>query len=669
MITSTQILIKKYNYHQVNEGKITGSARVYQVNNYTDYQKIYIKINNQRYYFITTNNIYHCGDQLELSGMIQKNASSHTPGGFNYQEYLKHQDVYGKITIDEIKVIGHYFSLGAFHEYASMYLYQNYDDYYNGMLAALLIGDKNRFDENLQTQINQIGISHLFVISGLHIEVISKALFIIFNKIKVKEKIKILLVLMILLFYYMLTNFMVSILRVLISFIFQYFLSQKMKSITRYDRFSFNVLLVLIINPYYLFSYSFLLSYIIVLGILLIQKKLKQEKGFKSFIYNNLMISSTSTLISLPLVIKINNEINFLSIIYNLFFIPLITYLVLPFSFLIVFVPFLKNVYYYIYYYFNYLTDVCAKIDFLTLVFPQSAKIVIILYYLCFFLLMFNWKRKTKIKLYFAYGVIILIWLVNPYLQMRNEIHFLSLPTGDATFICSKHQQVNVLIDTGDYDATELVNFLRRKGVKKIDAVIISHGDSDHIGGLISMINEFYIKKIYVGIYDQTSINYLKKLYYDKLYLVKAGDVIKIGNLLFDVLFPINDYRDINNNSLVIMARLFNLKILFTGDIERKAELDLINKYPSLSFDILKVAHHGSKTSSSDELLKKYRFKYAIAMNGYANQFNFPSSIIVERFKTIPTVKMYNTMEYGTITIVQSSITKKIKFTFSYQNN
>lgn len=669
IITSIRIVVRNFNFNQLVEGEIKAIAKVYQVENYQDYQKVYLKIRNGKYYFISEERVYHSGDRLQVNGIISKVSRSNTPNGFDYQQYLKYQNIFGKITLKSVKILSHQFSLNSLHESVSMYIYQNYDSSYSGMLAALLIGNKDQLDDDLQKQINQIGISHLFVISGLHIEVISKTLFVILDKLRLKKRFQNSLIFLVLLFYYLLTSFMVSILRVLISFIFQSFLKKQLRPITIFDRFFLNVVIVLLINPYYLFSYSFILSYLIVFGILLIQKKLKQGRGFKSFIYNNLMISTTSTLISLPIIVNISNEINFLSIIYNLFFIPLITYLILPFSFLTIIIPPLKNIYQYLYAFFRFLTSFCSKLELLTITFPKPSFIIIFIYYLVFLLLIWSLTTKIKLRLVALFLLVIVVWLIQPYLQITNEIHFLSLPTGDATLISTNHQQTNILIDTGDCNAEELVVFLKRKGIRTIDGVIISHGDSDHIGGLASLIDEFKINNVYVGVYDQTSIEYVSHLQKIKMHLVKAGDVIKFNRLVFNVLFPIKDYHNINNNSLVIMAKLFNISILFTGDIEQQAELDLVRKYPHLHFDLLKVAHHGSNTSSSMELLKSYQFKYAIAMNGYSNQFGFPAYNVVRRYQDLIGVKMYNTIDYGTITLIQNPINKKIRFSFSYEKN
>ncbi len=669
VILTSRIIITEIIFNQLNEGPINCNATVYKVENKLEYQKVYIKIKKGKLYFISKDLIYQSGDQLHIIGNIERNTTSHTPGSFNYQKFLKYQNIYGKVVINNVYKIGSKFAINSLHESVSKYLYQHYDDSYNSILAALLIGNKDRIDDDLQNKINQIGISHLFVISGLHIEVISKALFLGLNKFKLKKELQNIIVFGVLIFYYILTSLMVSILRVMIGFIFNNFLKKQLKILTVLDRYFFNILIVLLINPYYLFSYSFLLTYVIVFGILLISRYLKREKTLKNFIYNNILISFTSTLISMPIIVNISNEINFLSIMYNLFYIPFITYLVLPLSFLIIICPPIKIIYHYLYSFFVTSISFCSKIDFFTFSFSRPSSIFIFIYYLFFILSTFKFKKKIKITSISIYILLIIIWLLSPYFRITNEIHFLNLPNGDSTLITTNNQLTNILIDTGDVDAEELVGFLKRKGIKKLDGVIISHGDTDHIGGLDSLINEFKIENIYIGIYDYTSIRYLSNIKKINIHLVKTKDIIKINNLSFNVLGPNKNYDDINNNSLVLLGNVFGIKILFTGDIEKKAELDLIKIYPYLKFDILKIAHHGSNTSSSIELLNNYKFKIAVGMNGYMNQFSFPSELIVKRFNNISNVKIFNTVEYGTISIKQNPISKKIKFSFSYKNS
>ena len=148
---------------------------------------------------------------------------------------------------------------------------------------------------------------------------------------------------------------------------------------------------------------------------------------------------------------------------------------------------------------------------------------------------------------------------------------------------------------------------------------------------------------------------------------MKKGDEFFIDKFYFKILWPSFDQKDVNNNSLVIYSIIFNQRILFTGDIEKKAEEELVRNVNKIKVDILKVAHHGSNTSTHELFLKSVRFKIAVAMNGYNNQFGFPTKAVIDRIKNIPNTIFYNTIYTGTITIYSYPWSKKMKISTSFK--
>ena len=136
--------------------------------------------------------------------------------------------------------------------------------------------------------------------------------------------------------------------------------------------------------------------------------------------------------------------------------------------------------------------------------------------------------------------------------------------------------------------------------------------------------------------------------------------------MYFKVLWPSSNQLDVNNNSLVIYSEIFNTKFLFTGDIEKEAEIKFARKYKNLCVDILKVAHHGSKTSSINEFLNCVKFRYAVAMNGYQNTYGFPHQTVVKRINGLENVMMLNTIEFGTITFFRKGRNSTLKIRTSF---
>ena len=611
------------------------------------YEKIYIRRKNSldKYYFNISDKYYHIGDLIKIKGNVELPTKEKTPRGFNNQEYLRHQGIIGKIRIIDISIIDHKFHLNYLHEALSRYINNHYDYISKELIAALTIGNKYNMSIELKDNINKLGISHLFVISGLHIELL--ATLILFFLKKLKNKIKYLITLIILIFYYTLAGFGISILRVIIAFIINRILNKQTKVLTPLDKISLNALIVIIINPFNLFSYSFLLSYSIVMGITLLSNLDSFKYKFNSFVLtylkDMLIISINSMLISLPLIMRMGEKINLLLIIYNLFFIPFVSYILLPLSFITLIIPPLSYIYHYIGIFFFKITSFLANITFLEINFPKISIIILILYYLLYaFIIIIKNKRKKSVFSIIYFIFILLIYL-SPNLNIHNNVYFLSLPIGDSILIREKYNQTNILIDCGE-ENSELISFLNNNGIRRIDAVIISHGDNDHIGGLDKVIKEKKVKSIFLSYYDKTSQIITKKIldkYQKKIpvYYLKDKDQFMISSFTFNVLSPNHDYGSINDNSLVLYAKIFGYNYLFTGDIEKKAEEDLIKKYPNIDVDILKVSHHASNTSSSMDFLKTYKPRISIAMNGYNNHFGFPNQKTIHNFQSLMIIK------------------------------
>ena len=254
------------------------------------------------------------------------------------------------------------------------------------------------------------------------------------------------------------------------------------------------------------------------------------------------------------------------------------------------------------------------------------------------------------------------------------------LDNGDCSLIITPKGKT-ILIDGGGNDNYNigdnvLIPFLLKKGINTIDYIFISHMDSDHVKGILTVMEKLTVKNVTIGIQYEKSTNYeefikiinIKKI---RCRVVKKQDVLKIeNNLYFDILWPDNNQfileNILNNNSMVCKLNYKSFSMLFTGDIEEKAEQKILNEYGScnnlniLKSTVLKVGHHGSKTSSSDDFIKEVNPKYVFIGVGKNNKFGHPSKEIISKFEN-NNVKIYRTDIMGEITILVSE-SGKIKF-------
>ena len=281
-----------------------------------------------------------------------------------------------------------------------------------------------------------------------------------------------------------------------------------------------------------------------------------------------------------------------------------------------------------------------------------------------------KYKIYLNKKKYFKNVFIIILILFLFHLIPQNlEISFVDVGQGDCTFIVTPTKKT-ILIDGGGSDSNEfdvgkstLLPYILDKGYTKIDYIFISHFDQDHVGGIATILQEIRVGKVIISKQWENSKNYQKFLEIIKekkipVVIVKMGDRVNIEKgLYFDILWPSNEniQENILNNNSVVMRLYYNsFSILFTGDIEEKAEREILKIYnkekDKLFSDVLKVAHHGSKTSTIEEFLNNVNPKLALIGVGKNNMFNHPSEETITRLKKYK-IGIYRTDEGGEITI------------------
>ena len=235
------------------------------------------------------------------------------------------------------------------------------------------------------------------------------------------------------------------------------------------------------------------------------------------------------------------------------------------------------------------------------------------------------------------------------------HVHFLNVGKADCAYI--KCEDKNILIDAADKDFSDtVVEYLKRLNVEKFDLVAISHPHRDHIGQMDKVIETFKIDKFIEPKVPKnimpTSVTYENMLtalnkHSVNLKTAKANEKFKIGNLKFEILGPISAGKSLNNNSLVLKITYKNISFLFTGDAEQPEESAIINAGFNLKSTVLKVAHHGSNTSSTYKFLGKVSPKYAVISVG-PDRSNLPKEKTLKRLNKFCD-KIYRTDMNGTV--------------------
>ncbi len=249
---------------------------------------------------------------------------------------------------------------------------------------------------------------------------------------------------------------------------------------------------------------------------------------------------------------------------------------------------------------------------------------------------------------------------VNPGIM---EVHFLDVGQGDATLItCGNHA---MLIDTGDdTKGTAIQNYLQKRKIKKLDYLILTHPDADHIGGAPVIITKFDIDKVFVSNFEKDTKTYEKLIQSLDHKRLKArtplvGSKYYLGMASFTILAPGDEYDNPNDASVSLLVKNGNNKFLFTGDAGEAAEEDMLDADLDLAADVYHVGHHGSRYSTSKEFLKAVKPSYAVISCGEDNSYGHRHAETLNAFRT-GGIEVYRTDEAGTV--VASSDGKKITF-------
>jgi competence protein ComEC len=239
-----------------------------------------------------------------------------------------------------------------------------------------------------------------------------------------------------------------------------------------------------------------------------------------------------------------------------------------------------------------------------------------------------------------------------PIQQVTTDLSIHYIDVGQADSILIKNKEHSMLIDAGNNaDGPLLVDYLKEQNITKIDYVVGTHPHEDHIGGLDDIINNFEIQEVYlpeVMTTTKTFEDVLDSIENNNLEITipTIGDIFKIGEMNFEVIYTGTDEKDLNASSIVLKMTFGNHSYLFTGDTTEEVEKTFLDK--NINIDILKVAHHGSKYSTCNEFLKKATPTYAIISVGEDNSYNHPELETLTRLKQY-TKNIYMTKDLGTI--------------------
>ena len=657
------------------------------------------------------------GDIIKIEGeyIIPNQARNYM--GFDYKEYLKTLKICGSVKSNNIEIIrkNQGYKIFTLANKIAKLIKNKFDENLNkedaSIAKGILLGETTEIEEKIQENFRVSNISHILAVSGMHVTYLIFGINIVF-KGKLGKRKTAFLVIFFLIIYMFITGFSPSVVRAGIMgilLIFSKLLYRKNDILTS---LSISIFLILIYNPFLIKNIGLQFSYIGTIGIILFYKNvydffnnIKNKKRkyifnrkFYIFIDKIIEILSVSISVQITIIPIILFNFNFFSV-YFLITNLLTSVIIGPIIIMCVAELIIPSVFTYILKLALELLILISKIGdlpFSKVYIPTPKFYQILIYYLCIFVLNFiysiyhrkdlnntvirirnlialgKYKLKQKRRTFLSCVIlIVIIILLFRFIPKKLKINFVDVGQGDCTFIVTPKNKTILIdgggssIDSWDVGKKILLPYILDRGYRKIDYIIVSHFDQDHVGGLFTVMEEIKVGKVIISKQGENSENYKKfkeivKKNHINVFVMNKGETLKIEkDLYFDFLWP-NDSKIIsenilNNNSIVCKLNYKKFSMLFTGDIEEIAEKQILLDYKknlqNLKSTILKVGHHGSKTSSIQEFIDAVKPKITLIGVGENNKFGHPNDLVIKRLEKCGS-KIFRTDKNGEISII-----------------
>jgi competence protein ComEC len=632
------------------------------------------------------------GNIISLRGTFIKGQEERNPGEFNYNKYLRTNGISGLLTcygINNFKIRNpkRNFSkslIFSIRKSIDRSISQLHDKETAALLRGLLLADRSEIDYQTRTNFVNAGVIHVLAVSGLHTGFIILFLLILLGRFNLYLR-SALTVAGIIVFM-IITGMHASVVRasIMALVIIIAFLANRSTNLVNSTFLA--ALIILLVKPFDLYNPGFQLSFCAVLSIgfiypILNEKLLKINfvlahnfiKRFLQFC----IISFSAQLGTIPLTMTYFGKLSLISILANLIVIPAVGIIIaieivtLIFN---LFLPQIAIVYGWandlIVHYILKLINFSGHLSFSHLNIASFSIYDAFIFYALLAVVLFSLKRISS-RLAFA-GILILSVLNfyifssidNKQFLKKGELNVLMIDVGQGdSFLVYFPNGKTALVDAGSvsefYDNGErvIIPLLNYLGINKINYGFVSHMDLDHYGGFLSLIHDKKIMKIYKPKIDSQDIvdirfeKYLRKNNVPYSYYNKKE--ISIGHTKIYILNNKNDDFYVsaskNNRSGALKFVFGKESILFTGDMEKQEEEHLEDIYRKfLNSNVLKIAHHGSITSSSIKFINFVKPEISLISVGIQNRFGHPSSIVVNRLKSIGS-KVFRTDKAGAV--------------------
>ncbi|TJX14748.1 DNA internalization-related competence protein ComEC/Rec2 [Tissierella creatinini] len=614
------------------------------------------------------------GDRIQINGLLKEPNKNTNPKLFNQKLFLLSDGIHNTMSVNDYSIVlieennSIIYKLIDNFSQATISLFNKHLSERNAqIMTSIILGKSSLLMEEDISYYRELGLAHVLAVSGLHIGIIAGFILLIFSRIGIKRRYNFVITLGIIWIYIFFIGLPPSAIRAGLMFTILYFSKLSHEPYDGLNSIYASMILCLLLNPYWLFNIGFQLSYAATISLLILSSRISIYSTRIKAIKTAITILGVNIGL-LPIQSYYFNSIHLLGIISNVVIVPFLSIgLVLGMIMLIlqVTIPILNmgvgtalDMILTIQY---KLMEIIYSMDVISFNIFSPGILEIGIYYILILILFrlidinrFPFYMNKTIFYYLLLFTLILAIDIN--FKDDIEIDFIDVGQGDSILI--KTQAQNFLMDTGgspvesfDIGKNITLPYLKKQGIFKLQGVIITHFDEDHSQGLAAIIDEIKIDKIFASYLPQGELLKNIKKKNIPIILLKKNDYILLdNNTSLQIIWPFDNIEELssNNKSLISILNYKDYKVLLTGDIEREVELSLKDDLSKVN--ILKVPHHGSSTSSSQELLGVIKPEASIISVGRNNFYSHPNDDVIERLQYIGS-EIYRTDDMGMIRI------------------
>lgn len=598
------------------------------------------------------------GNMVEIGGIKKEFQIDRNPGSFNEREYYYGINIILKCEGISYRVVDE--RINEFQGFTD-YIKEQFGNMLSercprkeaGIFKAMVYGDKSSLDNNVKELYSNGGISHILAVSGLHISIMGMGAYKILRRLLPPKWSGVLSTLFMIL-YGIITGGTVSSVRAIIMFLVNLLSKLSGNAYDIKNAVCVAAICLLVKNPFYITNSSFQMSFGAMVAIGFVLPELNKFLDIKNKFLQMVTASIVVSIINGPIIANTYYEISSYGVILNLVVIPLMSLVVFSGVAGIVGGAFFIGCGYYVLKLYEAVCIAVTKLPFTKLVTGSFSMGQLLIYYGGIGLLMvyvycvncgiINGLKIRKAATSIGVALIfnIFLFLTNPE---KNIITFLDVGQGDSSVYVSP-EGVVFLFDCGSSNVKNvgkyrILTFLKNQGIKKVDYIVLSHSDGDHINGVMDLIEDGAIKVENIvfpvgddgfGEIRQAAVENSVKIIDGQEGLAVKGEGFKVSFISPSLEY--NDLSDVNENSLVAIISTGKWKIGMMGDIGFETEEKIVRDNVADNLDILKVAHHGSKYSTGVEFLEYTQPDIGIISCSSTNTYGHPSQDTLERLGT-----------------------------------